>query len=114
MFRRMFAWGGMLLLAGAVLFGTPGPGQAQAFRFGGYRGGFYRGYYRPSYGFYRSYRPYYGYNPYYGYGYNPYAGWGWGPIRCFPRITRPPWRPIPTAPPWFPPRPTAASPRPPW
>jgi uncharacterized protein (TIGR03000 family) len=88
MFRRIFSYGGLLLLAGAVLFATPGPAWARPGRFGGarfggarfglggfggYRGGFYRGGYRPFYGYRGYYRPAYGFYPYYGYGFYPYS-----------------------------------------
>jgi uncharacterized protein (TIGR03000 family) len=106
MFRRIFSCGGLLLLAGAVLFATPTSGWARAghgggahfggahfggARFGGgfggyrggfYHGGFYRGGYHPSYGYHHYYRPSYGgwgypYYGYYGYGYYPYYGYGY-------------------------------------
>ena len=90
MFQRVLSFGGMLLLAGAAVLTTAGPGQARGavgFRFGGlriggFRGGFYPGGYRywPYYG-YRNYYPYYGYSPYsypYGYGYPPYP-YGYDP-----------------------------------
>jgi hypothetical protein len=65
MIRKLFSFGGTLLLAGAVFLATPGISQAQrghfggahfgGARFGGFRGGFYRGGYnfRPYYGGYR-------------------------------------------------------------
>jgi hypothetical protein len=44
MFRKAFSFGGLLLLAGALVLVTPGSGQAQhhggGFRGGGFRGGF--------------------------------------------------------------------------
>ena len=90
MFRRIFSCGGLLLLAGAVLFATPGSGWARGggghfggggrhfggghfggghfagANFGGYHGGFNHG------GFYHG-----GYH-HYGYGYYPYYGYGYG------------------------------------
>jgi uncharacterized protein (TIGR03000 family) len=99
MFRRIFSCGGLLLLAGAVLFATPGPGWARPGHgvgghfggahfggahfggggFGGYHGGLYHGGYHygyggyhPYYGYHHYYRPSYGFYPYYGYGYYPY------------------------------------------
>jgi uncharacterized protein (TIGR03000 family) len=101
MFRRLISCGGLLLLAGAVLFATPGSGWARGgfggghfggahfggahfggahfggghfgvARFGGYHGGFYHGGYHPYYGYRHSYHPYYGFYPNYSYGYYPY------------------------------------------
>jgi uncharacterized protein (TIGR03000 family) len=85
MLRKMVSYGGMLLLAGAAIFATPGPGRAQhgggghgggghfsggsigGGHFGGYHGGFYHGGYHS--GYYHSY-PHYGYHRYYpSYGY---------------------------------------------
>jgi uncharacterized protein (TIGR03000 family) len=95
MLRKVFSYGGTLLLAGAVILATPGSGWAQrgghgggghggghfgGGHFGGYRGGFYHGggFYRGGgfrYGYpyghygYRHYYPAYGYGYYY-----PYSG----------------------------------------
>jgi uncharacterized protein (TIGR03000 family) len=94
MFRKAFLFGGLLLLTGAVVLATPGPGQAQhggghgggghaggghfggahfgGGHFGGYRGGFYHG--GAYYGGYHYGYPYahYGYRHYYPY----YGGYG--------------------------------------
>jgi uncharacterized protein (TIGR03000 family) len=101
MLRKLLTHGGLLLLAGALLFATPSFGWAQrggshaggahfggthiggahfgGAHVGGYRGGFYHYGYRPSYhnyGYRPSYRHHggYGYYPYYGslYGSYPY------------------------------------------
>jgi uncharacterized protein (TIGR03000 family) len=88
----MFSVGGMLLLAGAMVFMTTGTAQAQrgghgdvhggGFHAGGYHGalisGYRGGYYHGGYHNW-GYRPYYGYRPYWGgyypyYGYYPYSG----------------------------------------
>jgi uncharacterized protein (TIGR03000 family) len=94
MFRKVLSFGGMLLLAGAAVLMTAGPGQARGpvggrfggahfggAHFGGYPGGFYRGgyHYHPYYGYGHHDYPYYGRYPYYydyrryGYGYFPYS-----------------------------------------
>jgi uncharacterized protein (TIGR03000 family) len=101
MFRKVFSFGGLLLLAGAVGLAAAGSGRAAGHgggghfggahfggahfgvahfggaHFGGYRGGLYRGGYH--FGYPHAYnRPYYGYRrnyPYYGLsGYYPYYG----------------------------------------
>jgi uncharacterized protein (TIGR03000 family) len=99
MFRRIISCGGLLLLAGAVLFATPGSGWARGGSFGGghfggahiggahfagarlggygggiYHGGYHYGYggYHPYYGYHHSYHAYSGFYPYYGYDYYPY------------------------------------------
>jgi hypothetical protein len=100
MLRKVFSFGGMLLLAGAAILATPGSSQAQrgggghgggghiggahfggghfgGARFGGYRGGLHYGYHhysRPFYGSY-GYYPYYDTYPYLGSNptYNPGA-----------------------------------------
>jgi len=96
MVRKVFSFGGTLVVTGVVFVATAGSGQAQrghfggahfgGARFGGFPGGFYRGAY-PSgaaYGGYRAwynagwypYRPYWGYYgsyPYYGSPDNYYA-----------------------------------------
>jgi uncharacterized protein (TIGR03000 family) len=86
MFQKMLSFGGMLLLGGTVVLGTPalapaqhggGGGHGGAAHFGGYRGGMYNGArgggYR--YGDYRRDRPYARYGssfyPYDSYGYYP-------------------------------------------
>ena len=97
MFRRILACGGILLLAGAVLFATPGAGWARGGGHGGggghfggghfggahfggghfgggYHGGFYHGGYHPYYGYHHDYNGFY---PYYGYGYYPYYDYLW-------------------------------------
>jgi uncharacterized protein (TIGR03000 family) len=105
MLRKMFLYGGMLLLAGAAVFVTPGSGRAQrggghfgGGHFGGYHGGFYRGggyhygyhYGYPHYG-YRHYYPYYGYYYPYSYGTYPYVwsspGYGSGSYGSYGGVT---------------------------
>jgi uncharacterized protein (TIGR03000 family) len=95
MFRKAFSFGGLLLLAGALVLVTPGSGQAQrhggggsrggGFRGGGFHGGgfnrgFHAGFNRGFHhgGFHHGglwwYPRYYGYYPYYGYSnYYPYT-----------------------------------------
>jgi uncharacterized protein (TIGR03000 family) len=85
MFQKAFSFGGALLLAGALVFGTPGTSQAQ--RYGGYRGGSggvyrgggYGGVYRGgSGGVYRG-GWYGGYGRGgYGGGFSPFGWGGWG------------------------------------
>jgi uncharacterized protein (TIGR03000 family) len=86
MFPKILLYGGLLLLAGAMILAAPGPVLAQhgghsggghfgGAHFGGYHGGYYHGGYYPHYG-YRHYYPAYGLgyaSPYYGYAY-PYYG----------------------------------------
>ena len=101
MFRKLFSTGGLLLVAGAVLFLTPASAWAQHGHFGGahfggahfggahfggahvggYHGGFYHGGYHVGYG---HYHPHYGYHHDHGfYGHSvynlyPYYGGAYG------------------------------------
>jgi len=81
MIGKLFSYGGMLLLAGAALFATPGAGLAQGHGghfSGGHFGGFHDGGYHggSSHGYPSAYSyPHYGYHYYspdYGYPYHQY------------------------------------------
>jgi uncharacterized protein (TIGR03000 family) len=88
MTRKRFAFRGALLVAAALVFLTPGAGQARprggfggfhggfhgAFHYGGlHYGGFHYGAFHPYYHYgFHPYHHYYGYHPYYHHGYWPY------------------------------------------
>jgi uncharacterized protein (TIGR03000 family) len=99
MFRKAFSFGGLLLLAGAAVLVTPGPGQAQhgggghgggghfgGGHFGGYGGGHRGGYRGGSYhggahygGYHYGYHNYYPHHGAYGYRhYHPYYNGSYG------------------------------------
>jgi len=84
MFRKAVTFGGIVLVAAAVVVATPSPGLARGGghgggghfggghfgggHFGGYHAGFYHRGYHPHFGYGRSY----GFYPDYGYTYDPY------------------------------------------
>jgi uncharacterized protein (TIGR03000 family) len=89
MYRTTTTFSAVLLLAGAAVFMTAGPVQAQrgghgggghaggfhgGGQVGGYRGGYHGGYYHGGYGRGYGYRPNYAHDHYYG-GYYPYYGY---------------------------------------